>query len=257
MQQKPGSTPLKNINVIVTRPKHQAKQLCSSLEILGARTILMPTMQIIGLTRKQALQAPTTGDIAIFTSANAVSHARDLLKNLRAGVTVVAIGPGTAKALIDQGKSSVLLPEAYSSEGVLALEELQPSHIHGKTVYVCTGANARPLLAKTLAERGAKVVPVITYERIPAAPAPDVLSTLMTPAPTIIVTTSKEGLLNLCNTLKTERLDWLWSQPLLVSHPSQLPLAKQLGFKEVVCAQNPTDDEIIQTLLQHQTIIRK
>ncbi len=252
---KPTSHPLTNLTVIVTRPKHQAKQLCETLEILGAKTILMPSLQIVGLTPRQNFESLTRGDIVIFTSANAVAHSRALLQQLGKNITVVAIGPGTAKALTELGKSSVLIPEQYSSEGVLGLEELQ--QVRGKNICVCSGENARPLLAETLTARGAHVIPVITYQRVPATPEPKVLSSLANPSETVMITTSKEGLRQLNATLTTQHLDWLKSQPLLVCHPSHLPLAQELGFKEVVCAQNPTDDDIVSTLVRYHPVIRK
>lgn len=244
--------PLANLTIIVTRPVHQAEPLCHALQILGAKTILLPSLKIIGVTPKHNLSALSKDDIVIFTSANAVIHGQSLLSSLPKQGTYLAIGPGTAKTVKNLIQTDPIIPNEYNSEGLLNLAELQ--EVEGKTIYILCGKDPRSHLFDTLKARGAEVIPVITYERCAADPNPPTIDALQQPIdPSCTITTSKHSLVQFHHTIVQKKLDWLLNQPLIITQADQLALAKKLGFEKILIAQNPSDDEIIRTLIHKKS----
>jgi uroporphyrinogen-III synthase len=240
--------PLANLTIIVTRPVHQAEPLCHSLQILGAKTILLPSLNIIGMTPKHNLSVLSKQDIVIFTSANAVMHGKPLLSALPKEGTYLAIGPGTAKTVKDLMQQDPIIPTQYSSEGLLNLTELQD--VKGKTIYILCGKDPRSHLFDSLKARGADVIPIITYQRCAADLNDSTIDALKQPInPSCTITTSKHSLLQFHQTIVQKKLDWLLNQPLVITQTNQLHLAKQLGFEKILIAQNPSDEEIIRTLI--------
>src|ERR1700723_3780235 len=80
--------PLANKRILITRTRHQASELATQLEALGATPILIPTIEIAPPISFAALDAAltclATYDWLIFTSANAVEafHRRSQLLRL-------------------------------------------------------------------------------------------------------------------------------------------------------------------------------
>src|SRR3990167_6505579 len=243
--------PLAQTTIIVTRPQPQNISLCQSLEKLGADVIALPSLAI----KSKALQPDAmplsppvnSHDIAIFLSANAVQNTHSFWKSQTALPQFFAIGPGTAQALQTVGLPLTGIPLDYSSEGLLALDELQ--HVTGRRIFICSGAESRPLLAETLKQRGANVIPIICYERYRPRLQKNKLQQLNPKNQTISITTSKESLVNFHKMLTEANFTWLLNQPLLVSHPRHDALAKQLGFQYIVVANNPTNAQIIARLI--------
>src|ERR1700754_4912779 len=96
---------LTNQRILITRTRHQASELATQLEALGAITILIPTIEIAPpetfAPLDAALTCLRTYDWLIFTSANAVEafHRRaqfQRLTQLRGHIAV--IGPATLRA---------------------------------------------------------------------------------------------------------------------------------------------------------------
>ena len=68
--------PLTNKRILITRTRHQASDLATQLEALGATTVTIPTIELVPPTSFAALDAALTClrtyNWLIFTSANAV-----------------------------------------------------------------------------------------------------------------------------------------------------------------------------------------
>jgi len=85
-----------------------------------------------------------------------------------AGVTVAAIGPGTARALAEHGVLVDVVPERFVAEGLI--EALEDEEISGARVLVARAAEARDVLPDALRERGAEVDVVPLYETVREQP---------------------------------------------------------------------------------------
>jgi uroporphyrinogen III methyltransferase/synthase len=155
--------PLHGQVVAVTRARAQASGLAAQLRDLGAGVLETPAIRIE--PRSVLLARPERYDLICFTSPNGVSVYLDALGSdarALAGVTVAAIGPGTAAELERHGIRADVVPERFVAEGLLeALPE-----VRGKSVLVARAAEARDVLPDGLRERGASVHVVPLYDTV-------------------------------------------------------------------------------------------
>jgi len=171
--------PLHGKKVIVTRARAQASGLAKTLRGLGAEVVELPAIRI-----EPRLQAPEVREAAAavgvyelicLTSPNGVRllfeamAAADLDARALAGVTVAAIGPGTARALSAQGVLADVVPERFVAEGLI--EALGDLDLAGQRVLVARAAEARDVLPDWLTEQGAAVDVVALYETVREQPS--------------------------------------------------------------------------------------
>jgi uroporphyrinogen III methyltransferase / synthase len=155
--------PLHGQVVAVTRARAQASGLAARLRELGAEVLETPAIRIE--PRSVLLARPERYDVICFTSPNGVSVYFEALGSdarALAGVTVAAIGPGTAAELERHGVRADIVPERFVAEGLL---EALPD-VSGKSVLVARAAQARDALPDGLRERGATVHVLPLYETV-------------------------------------------------------------------------------------------
>ena len=161
--------PLAGRTVAVTRARAQASGLARRLEDLGASVVQAPVI------RTQPLPVPTLDlepyDLVCFTSPNAVSalferlsqadhHPRDA--RAFAGIRVAAIGPGTARALVEHGLVADIVPERSVAESLVqALADVPVQR-----ALVARAREARDVLPDALRTRGAEVDVLALYETV-------------------------------------------------------------------------------------------
>ena len=87
--------------------------------------------------------------------------------------TVAAIGPGTARALMEHGIVADVVPERFVAEALV--EALAPIEVKGRAVLVARAAEARDVLPEELRERGADVDVVALYETVREQPEPEAI----------------------------------------------------------------------------------
>ena len=244
---------LQNIGVLVTRPRHQAHNLCVAIPRCGGHVILFPTIEIISTVDQKKLneikKTLPAIDFAIFVSANAVRNAEKCFKQFSTATKIAAIGLGTKAALEKCDMHVDIYPEReFNSEGLLAHAAL--NNIDGKYVMLFRGEKGRTVLANTLKTRGAKLIETIVYRRVkPMIDASLSLLAWQQGMVNIIVSTSLEGLHNLFDLLGSEGKSWLQETPLLVISPPMLESAKALGYKmEPIIADNASDKAILAAL---------
>jgi Uroporphyrinogen-III synthase len=252
-----GGAPLRGRGIVVTRPAAQATRLVQLLEAAGARVILFPVIEIRTVADAAAARARldrlASYDVLVFVSANAVEHGfvlRTHGASWPAGLSVVAVGAGTALALRAHGVSRVLLPrERYDSEGMLALPEL--TDVAGKKVLIVRGVGGREFLGQTLAARGAQVDYAECYERArPAATGEPLIAAWEHRAVHAVTMTSSEGLHNLWTMLGERGQTYLRATPLFVTHERIAAAARALGLDDVIAA--PTSDQgLLETLVHY------
>lgn len=250
-------TGLNGARVLVTRPSHQAENLCYLIEQHGGVAVRLPALAIVESDDYAGIQKTLTHLDAfqwlIFVSANAVNFALKAndgkipqLKTLR----IAAIGKATANALVTAGLTVDLIPEKnYNSEALLAMPEMQ--QIQGQQVLIVRGEGGREELATTLSNRGADVQYLNVYKRItPSTANTDVIALLAENKLDVITATSGEVLQNLLIMFDTAYHRQLFSLPLVVVSDRIKQIATELGFTQISVTSSPTDEAILETVNQ-------
>lgn len=227
--------PLTGRSVLVTRPVHQAAGLAEAIRAVGGEAVEFPALAVEAVP-VDALAAPLAqladADLVIFISPNAVQFGMAAIGRLAPGVVVFAVGPGTARALAARGIDAVA-PDGQDSEALLALPALQ--RVAGKRVAIVRGVGGRPLLADTLAARGAEVVFLECYRRArPAADATALRARWQAGGIDAVTVTSAETLDNLAALLGEATWPLLRATPLFVPHEKIAESARRVGMTQVV-----------------------
>jgi uroporphyrinogen III methyltransferase/synthase len=170
--------PLHGRRVVVTRARAQASGLAATLRDLGADVVELPAIRIEPRIESEEVRAAAAAiaiyELVCLTSPNGVHllfeaiAAADLDSRALAGVTVAAIGPGTARALAQRGVVADIVPERFVAEALV--EALAGVEVEGERVLVARAAEARDVLPDALRERGAEVDVVSLYETVREAP---------------------------------------------------------------------------------------
>src|SRR4051812_11658316 len=162
--------PLHGRTVAVTRARAQASALAARLRALGASVVEAPAIR----TQPLSVELPDVGsyDLLCVTSPTGADELFTHLRDARelAGVTVAAIGPGTARALRAHGIEADIVPERAVAEGLVeALDAAARGAAapHFARVLVARAAEGRDVLIDALRERGAEVDVVALYETVP------------------------------------------------------------------------------------------
>ena len=242
---------LKNLTIVITRPKHQAQSLAEKITNLGGRTILFPTIEIADITDTASLQRLIVQlkdfNLAVFVSPNAVQKAAHFIKaqysSWPRSVKIAAIGRSTAKALSDLDWHVDIYPtNEFNSEALLALPALQ--HIARQKIILFCGEGGRELITQTLQQRGASVEVATVYRRVLPKSKPFLINNV-----DIIICTSNTSLQNLLTLVDEKTRQLLKNKQLLVISSRLIELARNLGFTQPpILADNATDEAIIKAL---------
>jgi uroporphyrinogen III methyltransferase/synthase len=173
--------PLHGRRVVVTRARAQASGLAATLRGLGAEVVELPAIriepQIASEEVRKVAGALGIYELVCLTSPNGVRLLFEAMENAGldaralAGVTVAAIGPGTARALAKRGVLADVVPERFVAEGLI--EALEDEEVAGTRVLIARAAEARDVLPDALRERGAEVDVVALYETVREDPRED------------------------------------------------------------------------------------
>ena len=155
--------PLFGRTVAVTRARAQASALAGRLRALGAEVVEAPAIRTRPL--EASLPDLSSYDLLCVTSPTGAAHLFEHLRDARdlAGVTVAAIGPGTARALRERGVEPDVVPQRAVAEGLV--EAL--ADVPVRRALIARAAEGRDVLPDALRERGAHVDVVALYETVP------------------------------------------------------------------------------------------
>jgi uroporphyrinogen III methyltransferase / synthase len=158
--------PLHGQVVAVTRARAQASGLAARLEALGAEAIEAPAIRIEPRSTPPELAAIGEYTLVCLTSPNGAALLMDAVGDTRglAGVTLAAIGPGTAAELERRGVRADVVPERSVAEALV--EALEGTAVDGERVLVARAAEARDVLPDALRHRGAQVDVVALYDTV-------------------------------------------------------------------------------------------
>lgn len=166
--------PLFGRGIVITRPEAQTEEFLDLLHAEGARTYLFPTIKITPpedfRDLDRAIANIETYHWLIFTSANAVrfffqrlQESKHDLRDLK-GVHICAIGPTTAREVEKFGISVDLVPETFTSEGIL--DAFKHQDMTGKSVLIPRAEKARDVLPQGLLHAGARVDCMTAYRTV-------------------------------------------------------------------------------------------
>lgn len=166
------SSALAGVGVLVTRPLPQAQALAEMLSAAGAEPVVFPGVEIEPVANTQlvrALQEVQQADLIVFISPNAARIGMQLLAEAGAlplRAQVAGVGPGTARELNARGTGEVIAPQDGNDSEALARHPAF-QRIRGRKVVIFRGQGGREYLAVQLRDRGAEVVAVECYRRLP------------------------------------------------------------------------------------------
>jgi uroporphyrinogen-III synthase len=247
---------LNGVRVLVTRPAHQAENLCRLIEEQGGEAIRFPTLDIVSRDDAREIMKTLANldrfQWVVFISANAVNFALkansgkiDRLKSVR----FAAVGQSTAQAMKMAELPVDLVPESgYNSEALLAMPQLQ--QVEGQNCLIVRGEGGREELANTLRSRGANVEYLEVYKRIiPDIDGSPVVKLLAQHRLNVITVTSAEALQNLINMLGKKNYKLLLLIPLVVVSDRIRRIAADMGFNRITVTDSPIDTAILETVI--------
>jgi uroporphyrinogen III methyltransferase/synthase len=156
------SRPLHGRTVAVTRARAQASALAGRLRALGAAVVEAPAIRVEPLDAD--VPDVSEYDLLCLTSPTGADALLDRLRDARslAGITVAAIGPGTARALRARGVEPDVVPERAVAEGLVdALADVPVQR-----ALIARAAEGRDVLPNALRARGAEVDVAALYETV-------------------------------------------------------------------------------------------
>jgi uroporphyrinogen-III synthase len=231
---------LKGVRVLVTRPAHQAENLCRLIEAEGGTAVRLPLLAIEPAANaaeaRKRLAAPA--DLWIFTSANAVRHALPWAGEAWPA-RLAAIGPATAAALAAAGQDAAPPLAGASSEALLASPDLRD--VAGWRVVVVTGEGGLDVLERGLAARGAAVERAEVYRRVPLPYPPEAVAAALRRSDVVVVT-SAEALGHLVRLVPEASRAALLKKPLVVPAARVVEKARELGFSQPPRVAEPMSD---------------
>jgi uroporphyrinogen III methyltransferase/synthase len=164
------SRPLFGQRVVVTRPKEQARVLCSALQATGAEVVTVPVIAITdpvdgGAALRGAVVSLAEYDWIVVTSANGARRLLEVVDDARSfgDARVAAIGPGTAAALRAGRIVADLQPDVYVAE---RLVEAFPEPSPGGRVLLVRASVARDVVPDGLRRAGWEVDVVDAYRTV-------------------------------------------------------------------------------------------
>jgi len=156
---------------VVIRPKPKMPQSVSFFNSQGIQTVGYSPIDIIGIPEAlQQLQGELLHSkqrpLLVVTSTEAALRVSGM--QFGRAQLCFCIGEAT-KALMAPAPLQCLSPELQTSEGLLALPELQ--HVENQQVLLIKGCGGRTLIADTLKARGAELTEFDVYQRQVLTPA--------------------------------------------------------------------------------------
>ncbi len=246
---------LRGKGIVVTRPKEQSGELIALLEAAGALPIPFPAIRSEAPENWQSLDAALTDlarfQWAIFSSRNAVQFALSRLQALArqwpASTRIAAVGRETARALKDFGLGVDLVPERFSSEGLLEHPALL--EVRGERIALFAGDQGRELLERTLGERGALVEKVYCYRRsVPGANPTPLLHAWARGELQAVTVTSPEIFNNFYQMVGGLGQRWLKTTPIVAISPLTAEAITAKGLPAPWVAPEASNQGLLQAL---------
>ncbi len=241
-----------SLKVLITRPEKSGRALAESLLKLGIATTCQPmfdyqkstdTEQIPRLL--QTLHQP----IVIFVSVAAVEYANQIQPiSTWHYQNMIAIGSATQSCLEKLGHSAIC-PSMHTSEGLLALNEMQS--LKGKNIIIVRGDGGLETIAQAIINKGGIVDYFESYQRKWRTFNNDIANYWQKSGVNCIVITSNALLKQMISLLSPSNDHWqnecLW----LVASQRISDQAQELGLMKVFNTHGANDEAIIHAINQY------
>lgn len=171
--------PLSGKRIVITRPEIQSREIVAQISLLGGEAILIPTVKIKTIFDGRKFNdflyridnkmidyivfMSVNGVKALFDNAKKFGQESILIKGIKK-INVVAIGEKTASYLKLLGFDVSIIPERFSSEGIV--ERFASKDLNGCLICIPRTASANNYLTKRLSELGAVVNEYYVYETL-------------------------------------------------------------------------------------------
>ncbi|NPE31578.1 uroporphyrinogen-III C-methyltransferase [Methanococcoides sp. SA1] len=203
--------PLFGKKIVVTRSRTQASVLSEKLKRAGAEVIELPTIEIHPIKD----QSPIDKEIAelekydwmVFTSVNSVHIFMERLfdsgKDVRALylLKLAVIGRETAEKLRQYGLNADLMPERFTSFGVIEEFQNRSCSLRGRQILIPGSLIAKDVIPRGLEKLGADVKTVAIYENKLPDYTVDEIDEIFETMPDLITFTSSSTVNNLVDIL--------------------------------------------------------
>lgn len=221
------------MNILITRPEHQAAKLTALLSANGNTPLLFPTLTLEPLP---AQAQSNRYDVVIFISQNAVDFGLRYLNAVQYA-QLFAVGAATAKRLIDQGIKVDDFPKKQaSSEALLALKSV--GQLFDKNILIFRGKGGVQTLKQALSARNA-VEYIEVYQRIQAPLTQQhrqsLAQFLSQPTGALIITSTcgLSAMMALINEINPDFVPAIKNYPLLTLSDRIANFARATGFQQV------------------------
>ncbi|MEW5813996.1 MAG: uroporphyrinogen-III C-methyltransferase [Spirochaetota bacterium] len=257
--------PLFGKRIVVTRSRSQAPGLSRELKRLGADIVEFPTIDIVRLKDLNRLDGAIdrikSFTWIVFTSVNGVAifferlFEKKLDSRSLAGIKVAAIGPETGIRLQSLGIKPDLIPETFTSEGVVEVfNSLKPDY-SGERILIPGSAIGRDVIPVELKRMGADVKVVSVYEnRVPEYSREEIDAVFKKP-PDLVTFTSASTVSNLAALLKKSGKDKYISRLRGASiGPATSQSARRNNIEIETEAETHTIRGLVQAILKYFTL---
>jgi uroporphyrinogen III methyltransferase/synthase len=250
---------LEGRRILVTRPRHQARELIDLLETAGAVAIVLPTIAIVDPPdwgpADRAITELGKYQWLLLTSVNGVERFCRRLAEQRlatgdlAHLKTICVGPKTAAAAARHGFTCQTVAKEYAAEGILAL--FRGQNLTGQRFLFPRALKARELLPETLRKQGARVDLIPVYQTVfPEASATALNRLLADDAFDIITLTSASTATNLAGHCAPENLSHLRRIPSVCIGPVTAKAAAKANLKVAAVADEYTSEGLFRALEQ-------
>ena len=235
--------PLAGRRIVVTRP--EAKELASELIRLGAEVTIVPLIEIRPAEDRGRLQEAVSSlpsyDWVVLTSVNAVAAVGDGLALAGVGgrARIAAVGPVTADAIRSFGVEPAFVATRASEDIAGGLGELT-----GLRVLLPQADIADPRLAAEFSDRGAEVDTVVAYRTVLVEPPLWGILPLRIADAVVLASGSAVRSLAAAGGAGDNAL-------LVCIGPKTAAVAREVGLRAGLVADETTSDGIIQALVSH------
>lgn len=235
--------------VLLTRSAGAGESLQDGLQQAGAQVLYRPTVALIPLNNPLPALA-TAPDWVVFVSPFAAAVGWPRLPVSWRAANVAAVGPGTARALIDQGARVTVAPNQGGGADDLLVQPAFATEPEAVVVIVC-GHGGRQRLQQVLRSRGVMVMEAQVYRREPAAEQLTVPEQWQSQPLDFTVVSSAAGLEYLLGMAAPSALKWVQESCLVTVSERIAQQAAAAGFARRVIANGAEDAAVLAAMAAH------